>query len=244
MNKLLYKLQLYGFRRLIQFLLGEIHMRIKHVLFGSYSQYNEDIIIDNILINKKMGFYVDIGAYDPFRFSNTAHFYKKGWNGINIEPNYLRLNKFDVTRKRDINLNVGVGKKRKKLPYYEIDPQTLSTFSKKQAFEYKTQGFHIEHISKISVIPLADILRMYLKKREIDFMSIDVEGYELNVLQSNDWKLYRPKILCIELSLIIDENRTILKREEKIIHYIASKGYQLVAKTSGNYIYLDRENIL
>ena len=81
---------------------------IKSVFTNSFSQYGEDVIIDRLLCHKKRGFYIDIGANHPDRFSNTKRFYVKGWSGINIEPNPIIFKKF-AKRTRDVNLNIGIG---------------------------------------------------------------------------------------------------------------------------------------
>jgi hypothetical protein len=81
---------------------------IKSVFTNSYSQYGEDKIIDRLLGYKKSGFYINVGANHPYRFSNTYMFYKKGYRGVNIEPNPISFEKF-LIRKGDINLNIGIG---------------------------------------------------------------------------------------------------------------------------------------
>src|SRR3989344_8600628 len=82
------------------------------ILYGpnTYSQDGEDLIIKNLL-HKKKGFYVDIGAHHPYRYSNTYLLYKSGWHGINIEPTPKSKKLFDRLRDRDINLQVAAGKK-------------------------------------------------------------------------------------------------------------------------------------
>ncbi len=101
-------------------------------IFGSYSQHREDMLIDSLLKNKKNGFYVDVGANNPIGFNNTKRFYDKGWSGINIEPNIRGYKLFLEQRKRDINLNIGISKKEGNLTFYEMEPDMLSTFSKKR----------------------------------------------------------------------------------------------------------------
>ena len=76
-----------------------------------YSQEGEDILIERMIGKKKKGFYIDIGAHHPYRFSNTYYFYKQGWSGINIEPNVEHFRYFLKHRKRDINLNKGLSDK-------------------------------------------------------------------------------------------------------------------------------------
>ena len=89
--------------------------RIKNFLFWdpwvrhSYSQDGEDMVLRKIFKNQKMGFYVDIGAHHPKRFSNTHLLYKKGWKGINIDATPGSMKLFNQLCPRDTNLELGVG---------------------------------------------------------------------------------------------------------------------------------------
>lgn len=202
----------------------EIRMRLKWYFINSYSQGNEDILIDKLLNKKKKGFYVDVGSYDPTRFSNTKRFYQRGWSGINIEPNPNRINQFNKSRTRDINLNLGIANKKGELDFFEFDPNTLSTFSKNTAKEYLKQGFTLKKTTKIKVQKLGDVLKNTAIKH-FDFFSIDTEGFDLQVLKSNNWDKFKPKIICIESS-------------QKGINDILSKlGYKKIYQTYINSIY-------
>src|SRR3989344_5642181 len=138
-KKISSQLKAYGFNMLIRNLSWEIRMRTMWTLRISFSQDLEDILIDKLLGKKKRGLYVDVGAYDTTRFSNTKKFYLRGWQGINIEPDPIRIDKFYKERQRDINLNFGVANKNGRLDFYKFNPQTLSTFSQKQAQAYQKQ---------------------------------------------------------------------------------------------------------
>jgi FkbM family methyltransferase len=70
----------------------------------SYAQEGEDVLLDRLLAKQTDGFYVDVGAHHPKRFSNTHYFYMRGWSGINIEPNPVVVGSFRQMRRRDINL--------------------------------------------------------------------------------------------------------------------------------------------
>jgi hypothetical protein len=85
----------------------------------SYSQDGEDRVLQSFFEtrNKYKGFYVDIGAHHPYRFSNTAIFYAKGWSGINIEPTPTLIQAFYKYRKRDINLNIGIAEQNGKITF-------------------------------------------------------------------------------------------------------------------------------
>lgn len=199
MKNIFEKLKIYGPKTFFSFAISELRNRLlMQLIKGSYSQKGEDLIMDKFLKNKKRGFYVDIGAYDPKRFSNTYRFYQKGWLGINIEPDTLNYEKFLAERKRDINLNIGVGNSKKSLLFYKFVPDTLSTFSQKEAEEYKKQGYKLVDTIKVRIESLSGIFSKYCKNKKIDFISVDTEGYDLEVLKSNNWDKFRPTLICVE----------------------------------------------
>ena len=239
MNNLIEKFKIYGPKTFFKFIFFELYNRFfMRYIKQSYSQLGEDLIIDRLLTYKKRGTYVDIGAYDPDRFSNTKRFYLKGWSGINIEPNVENFNQFVDKRSRDINLNIGIGNTNEKLTFYSFIPDTLSTFSKTEAKLYQKQGFRLLSKKKVPVCKLSDILQKYLENTKIDFMSIDTEGFEMEVLKSNDWKKFRPKYICIELS---HDNMTQKEYQEKadMEKFLLKKQYIFVSSTQVNSLFKD-----
>lgn len=230
------KIKIYGWRLFIMLLINEIKRRTLGFIRNSYSQFGEDLIIDKLLGYKKKGFYVDIGAYDPNHFSNTKRFYKRGWSGINIEPNYNNYRKFVKKRKRDINLNIGIGRKRRRLLFYRFRPSTLSTFSKKEAGICKRKGAQLVDCVKVGVERLDKVLSLYYNGREIDFMTIDVEGWEMEVINSNDWKKFRPKLLCIEYVEHFRKRINKKAKEDQEIFWL-KLGYRKAYNNGINFIY-------
>ena len=104
---------------------------------SSFSQYGEDLVLDKLLLNVTTGTYLDVGANDPNHFSNTKRFYLRGWTGINVEPNPTLFRLLEKHRKRDVNLNIGVGSKTDRLVFYSMNAHTLSTFDKKSLEQLK-----------------------------------------------------------------------------------------------------------
>lgn len=237
MKEFIEKIKLYGFKKSLQFIFGEL----KNIFYmryyrGSYSQNGEDLVIHKLLNHKNKGFYVDIGAYDPNRFSNTKYFYKQGWCGINIEPNIQNYHKFLKARPRDINLNIGIGSKPGKKIFYKLFPDTLSTFSKKDAFVYKKIGFKIINKHRIEIQRLDNIISKYCQNKNIDFFSIDTEGFEMEVLKSNDWGGVKPPIICIE-SYTFQTDRSPSKERREINQFLVNLGYRKVYSNNTNCIY-------
>lgn len=203
----------------------------------SYSQEGEDVILRRIFSNQTSGFYIDVGAHHPRRLSNTYYFYKLGWSGINIEPNPDAISIFQKERPKDLNLQLGVAAEADKLKYYHFNDPALNTFDfKLSKRRLKTSPFLITKIEEINVEKLENILDKYLpKKKVIDFLSIDVEGFDLEVLQSNNWVKYRPKyVLVEELNFRF---REINKSQINI--FMKNKNYELFAKTYNTLFFLD-----
>lgn len=194
----------------------------------SYAQEGEDVIVRRMLNAIKKGFYVDIGAHHPFRFSNTYLFYTSGWRGINIDPIPGIKAQFDKYRPNDINIECAVNNEKGVLNYYNFQEKALNTFSEPLAQQYLDAKWKLEEIIPIQTVPLKEILDTHLPpSTKIDFMTIDVEGFEMNVLTSNDWTIYKPGILLIEILDCSIENIS----TNDIVIYLQKKGYTVFAKT-------------
>ena len=242
------KFRLYGWRQFLRFAFIETRRKGKQFTRHSYSQSGEDLLLDKLTGNQAHGFYVDVGAYDPHRLSNTKRFYKRGWRGINVEPNTKRYEKFMRERTRDINVNLGItdvsGTAPQKAMFYEFFPDTLSTFSEHAAQEYRKKGHPLVRSMEVSVDTLAHILEQYAKNTPIDFLSTDTEGFDLTVLKSNDWNRFRPRVICVESSdhadLIMNKDAPRTVREEDL--FLDSVGYTKQYDNGLNSIYVRRDN--
>lgn len=199
-----------------------IHHRV------SFSQEGEDLVLMRMFEGQESGFYVDIGAHHPQRFSNTYLFYLKGWQGINIDAMPGSMDLFKKIRPRDINLEIAISDKEEILTYHEFNEPALNSFSVELSREYeKTSPYKIIKTWEIKTKPLADILESHLEVGQvIDFMSIDVEGLDYQVLVSNDWSKYRPSIILIEeLSMNLKD------ASSKVGIFLRDQGYELFSKT-------------
>ena len=201
----------------------------------SYSQEGEDLILNRIFESQKDGFYIDIGEHHPKRFSNTYLFYKKGWKGINIDamPGSMKL--FNFFRPRDVNIETPISSNSEELTYYIFNDPALNGFSKELSEERNKLDHHkIVSSVKLKTKTLKEILTENLDKHQvIDFMTIDVEGMELEVIKSNDWKSFCPKVLIIEI--LQNDSENIIYNE--IYEFLKAKNYQFFGKTYNSFFF-------
>ena len=162
----------------------------------------EDLFIEDLTKDIKNGFYVDAGCYHPLHLNNTYLLYKRSWNGINIDISEFSIKLFDYLRPNDFNINSAVSNSEKEiLFYYQKKLSQLSTIKKEISTE-RMQGSIKE--KKIRSLTLNSIINeSKFKNRQIDFLNIDIEGADLEALKSLDFRIYDPKIICIE---IIEKN--------------------------------------
>ena len=204
----------------------------------TYSMLGEDIFIDKFFKNKKTGFYVDVGAYHPLEGNNTNLLYKKKWNGINIDVNPLSIKLFKYARKDDLNLNIGISNKKKIVKlYYRKKLNMLNTLSKKLAKIHFRNGLQQKTVKTNTLNNILELSKY--KNRKIDFFNLDVEGHELNVLKSLNFKKYKPSLICIEIhnhEEMYNQNSDYLNRNP-IHKYLLKKKYKVVWSHDFSYIY-------
>lgn len=165
-----------------------------------YSQNGEDILLNVIFNNINNGFYIDVGAYHPIRFSNTYRLYQRGWRGINIDAMPGSMHNFKKIRPSDINLEVPIYDADSKLNYYMFEEQAYNTLDKNVADKLKLKGNHPIKNIEITTKKLDAILDDHLPINvEIDILDIDVEGIDFNVLKSINLNKYRPKVIMVEV---------------------------------------------
>ena len=162
----------------------------------SYSFNGVDLLVDYIFKSKKNGFYLDIGAQHPVSNNNTYLLYKKGWNGINIDLDEKNINLFKLARPKDVNLNFAISDSEKEVDlFYYHDSSPINTLSKNVSDFQKAK---VSKIKKIKTKILNNVLEDLSFKNHIDYMNIDVEGHEIQVLKGFDISKYKPSVISIE----------------------------------------------
>ena len=214
-----------------------IRSRIKFFLSrtNSYSQYGEDNIILSMIDLYKIENpkYMDIGAHHPFRLSNTALLYRYGITGTNIEPDPYLFKEFIKERKRDLNLNIGIHKDEGEMTFFQFNKPEYNTFSKSVAEQYEKQGIVKTGEIQVKVDTYNNIIDKYLAGIAPDILFCDAEGLDETIIYSINYKIFSPKIICIETYAY-----GIGSKNENIIHFLRSKKFSLHADTFVNSIFI------
>ncbi len=212
-----------------------------------WSQFGEDALLFSYFKMKwdKLGytdgFYIEIGAFDPIDSSNSYKFYKLGWKGINIDPMPKAINRFNKFRPRDINLQIAIYDEEKVTEMYIWEQYPgINTLNMKIAEQRSNDKRYGPYNSKFTVNckRLETIFGQYnLDKQHISFLSVDVEGAELNVLKSNNWNKYRPEIIILE-----SFEMNIANYLKDAVHiFLEQNNYKLLNWFYGGVMYIDND---
>lgn len=136
--------------------------------------------------------FVDVGANQPTRISNSYLLYRKGWHGITVEPNAELVKLHRLFRRRDVQVNVGCGREASLLQFYVSPISVLSSFSKKD-------GEYVSRLDYLPVLTVDQILTSFPDKK-IALLSIDTEGFDLEVLLGANETLKRTYLVCVEVN--------------------------------------------
>lgn len=200
----------------------------------SYSQEGEDRILSRLFGSSRRGFYVDVGAHHPMRFSNTFLFYRRGWRGVNIDatPGSMRL--FDRFRSRDTNIEAGIGLTTGVVPFYVFNEPALNTFDRELSESRNTAPYNIQKVIDVRVLPLSEVLNGFLPSESMpSFLTVDVEGRDLDVLRSNDWSTFQPTYVLAEC---LGTNMAEVIGGP-VSDFMSSVGYEAIAKTANTVFY-------
>lgn len=175
-------------------------------IFKSYSQFGEDAILNAIFRNNNSGRYVDIGSYHPILYSNTYALYKRGWSGVCVDPNDFS-SLYKIFRPRDTFVNSAVGDGT--ITYYYHKDGAHNGFK-------RSSTSRVTETKEVVCRPLKEFITSH-----VDFLNIDCEGMDLEILQSHDWKI-KPAVIAVE---------------EDVGEFLSKRGYRLVGMTGMTKIY-------
>ena len=180
-----------------------------------FAQFGEDILINIIFNDVKKGCYIDIGAYHPYKGSLTYNLYKKGWSGINIDLSKTSIDLFKIARPSDINLNCAISSQTGETFYYENSPINQQNSLIKQNDNQKKIN--------INSYTLNDVVHDY-NINEVDYINIDTEGNETEILRSVNFEKIRPILITVE------DNSFIVNSSQKVekIRFMQTNNYELI----------------
>ncbi len=170
---------------------------LRGVKMASYSQFGEDSVVNGLLgTGYPKGHYVDVGCFHPIKWSNTYAFYRRDWSGICIDPNAEFAKAWRKYRGRDKFVNCGVSDSDGEASYVKRSDIPQENYLKSSNNTLRTHGGEevAVQLKRLDSI----LLEHFSRDQTIDLMSIDCEGYDLTVLRSNDFDLFRPRILIVE----------------------------------------------
>ena len=201
-----------------------------------YSKNGEDQYLKRIFKNQKKGIYLDVGAYHPYRASNTCLLYKKGWSGINVDISKESIDLFNIARPNDINLNIAIGDKNKvQTFYYKKQRHPMNTLNKEFAENYfykkKTRIKKSKIMTRTFNYLVNDI-------KNIDLLDIDVEGNEYEVIKKINFKKVSFKIILIERTHF---NKKTINNNKKINQLLLKENYKYVKSFGETNIYKNRK---
>lgn len=210
----------------------------------SFAQCGEDLVADTIFAcmkDKEKPTYLDIGAAHPTFDNNTYLFYHKGARGVLVEPNPNFCEMIRKERKRDTVLMAGIGvTSSSQSDYYVMNDPTWNTFSKEEAERYASATKGMIFIKEIIPMPLININTVIAEHfgSAPDFLSIDVQGWEFDILKSLDLTRFKPPVICIETVIAGS-----MKIDPAIEQYMTSQGYVARGGSVVNTIFVDGDRL-
>ena len=201
----------------------------------AYSHWGVDLIITKLLNSKNKGIYIDVGCHHPFLNNHSYLLHKSGWEGINIDVDYNSIDMFNFFRKRDVNIQTAVTDHKGEVDLFFFHNRAAkNTISKEFGSNAKEQ-------KKINSNTLNNIIQnSKFKNSKIDFVSIDVEGNEMNVLNGFNLKRYKPKLILLEF--ILPNKKEFY--EKNINEIINSEVYKFLIKNEYKLINWNHDDLL
>ncbi len=213
------------------------NLMVRHKIFikrKTYSQFQEDLFINDFFKNK-IGFYIDVGCYHPLKYNNTALIYNRGWSGINIDLNKTSIDLFNIARPKDKNICAALSNTNEVSKFYFdhiLSPvNTLNKeFSKIVSKKISFKEHSIKKIKKYTFDKLVD--EFNLNVTNIDFLNIDAEAHDMEVLEGFNLNKFKPQLICIELY-----NKKLNLNEKLFNDFLRNYNYSLIKKIGPNGFY-------
>ena len=207
-----------------------------------YSQEGEDLLLQRVFQGQQNGFYVDVGAHHPQRFSNTYWAYQLGWSGLNIDAAPGFTKQFNKSRPRDISVERCIAETAGPVDFFVFPEAALNTTSLNRSSQVHGWTGETAKIVTVQGETLGKLLHEHVPKNvaTIDFMSIDIEGREMAALRSNDWDAFKPRVLILEAL-----GRTLLDLDSSPeVQFVQSMGFTPVAMLYHSVVFVSDKSLL
>jgi FkbM family methyltransferase len=203
----------------------------------SYSQFGEDITAANLLRNVETGFYVDIGAHHPLQHSNTAMLHMKGWQGVNVEPMLQGFRAFQRLRPHAINVRAAIDNAADSVTLYKFRGGLSNTTMPNRAEELR-ESRELVGEEVVPAMTLSNVFERHVPAGvRVNYLSVDIEGYDTDAILAFDLGKYRPDVVCIEI-----HRPDMLKLgENAAVKHMSDHGYQLYAINIFSFTFVDIE---
>lgn len=199
-----------------------------------FSQFAEDVSIKRFFQKKYIGTFVDVGCFHPIKYNNTWELYKRGWSGVNIDIDPIKIKGFEMIRPRDHNIASAVGSKSGEIDYYTKGYYSLTNSTNAELSIER--GIYTKKTTTCR--KLDDILAASpLHNQQIDFLTIDAEGNDYDILKSLNFKIYKPIVIAVETN----ENFLQDVAETNEFKFLKNHGYDLVAWCGMTIIFYNKE---
>lgn len=170
--------------------------RVDEGAFVSYSQHGEDVLL-NRAFHGRVGKYIDIGSNHPIIKSVTYASYLKGWEGLSIDMDPSLISLHHLLRPTDVALQVAISDEVGEKHAYVMPGTTRSSLDEGVGTAYIGSIYEPQH-KAVQCVTLMSVLKDYPVFKDCDFLNIDVEGHEAEVLRGIDFKEFHPKVIVVE----------------------------------------------
>ena len=219
------------------YLYYNLYIRNKaHKKRNSYSQWGEDQFIKDFFKNKEKGFYIDIGCFHPIMFSNTCLLFNKGWRGINIDLNQTSIDMFNIIRPNDYNFCAAISNQIEEKDLFIDHVFSPVNTIQKSFYDQSNKAIAFKNLIKKKIVTkkFSTIIEKIPSLPKVNFLNIDCEGHDFNVLSSIDIGHYRPELICIETHDVDMLSREISNKEtesyKKIIELLKKHRYKILKR--------------
>jgi Methyltransferase FkbM domain len=199
-----------------------------------FSQLGEDAVLWHLFSRKREGFYVDVGCFHPYRYSNTALLaIFNAWSGINIDVDDRAIVAFKAVRPSDVNLLIGIGKDDSQATLTLFEDGAVNSLDPTMTGR-QVQNFKVKGTQTVRTRSLRSVLDEYVPEgKAIDFLNVDAEGWDQVVLESNNWEKYHPEVIAVESHGFDPHNPA----ANETFQFLVKKGYKLISHVLVTSIY-------